>query len=184
MSRIAPMRRIRLRRVARIARDQSPPAAPPQNGAVSQTENIVNAPILVPFDGSASARRALEHAIGLAKSDPSTVHVINVELPLDEYGMVPAYLPEKKHHRLTAQRAAALLAPAAARLEKEGVAHETHVAWGEAAACIARAAKRLKCGSIVMGTRGMGAVGNLLFGSTATKLVRLSPVPVTLVKSR
>jgi nucleotide-binding universal stress UspA family protein len=30
----------------------------------------------------------------------------------------------------------------------------------------------------------MGAVGNLLFGSTATKLVHLSPVPVTLVKSR
>lgn len=35
---------------------------------------------------------------------------------------------------------------------------------------------------IVMGTRGMGALGNLALGSTATKVVHLADVPVTLVK--
>jgi nucleotide-binding universal stress UspA family protein len=35
---------------------------------------------------------------------------------------------------------------------------------------------------IVMGTRGQGAVGNLLLGSVATKVIHLSKVPVTLVK--
>ncbi|MFN5167526.1 MAG: universal stress protein [Pseudomonadota bacterium] len=35
---------------------------------------------------------------------------------------------------------------------------------------------------IVMGSRGMGALGNLAFGSVATKVVHLADVPVTLVK--
>ncbi len=33
-----------------------------------------------------------------------------------------------------------------------------------------------------MGTRGMGAVGSLVMGSVAQKVVHRSPVPVTLVK--
>ena len=142
----------------------------------------MNASILVPFDGSSCAERALEHAIDLAKAEPATVHVVNVEPFLDEYGMVPAYLPRRKNHKLTEERGEALLAPALRRLEKEKVAHEGHVVWGDATPAIARTARRLKCGSIVMGTRGMGALANLLFCSTATKLVRLSTVPVTLVK--
>jgi nucleotide-binding universal stress UspA family protein len=32
-----------------------------------------------------------------------------------------------------------------------------------------------------MGTRGMGAVGNLVLGSAATKVIHLSDVPVMLV---
>jgi nucleotide-binding universal stress UspA family protein len=33
-----------------------------------------------------------------------------------------------------------------------------------------------------MGTRGMGAIGNLVLGSVATKVIHLTEVPVTLVK--
>ena len=142
----------------------------------------MNANILVAFDGSPSAQRALELAIDLAKSEPATVHVVNVEPYLDDYGMVPAYFSPREHHRITAERGEALLAPAVKRLEQEHVEHQAHVVWGDAARAIARSARRLKCGSIVMGTRGMGALRNLLFASTATRLVRLSPVPVTLVK--
>lgn len=142
----------------------------------------MNASILVPFDGSPSAERALEHAIDLAKAEPATVHVVNVEPFLDEYGMVPVYLSRRKHHAITEERGEALIAPALERLEKEKVPHQGHVVWGDAASAIARTARRLKCGSIVMGTRGMGALRNLVFSSTSTRLVHLSPVPVTLIK--
>ena len=54
--------------------------------------------------------------------------------------------------------------------------------FGEAGETLADAARRLKCGSIVMGTRGQGAVGNLVLGSVATRVVHLAKVPVTLVK--
>jgi nucleotide-binding universal stress UspA family protein len=33
-----------------------------------------------------------------------------------------------------------------------------------------------------MGTRGLSALGDILMGSTATKVVHLSETPVTLVK--
>ena len=42
--------------------------------------------------------------------------------------------------------------------------------------------RRLKCDAIVMGTRGMTVLGNLVLGSVASKVVHLSSVPVTLVK--
>jgi nucleotide-binding universal stress UspA family protein len=47
---------------------------------------------------------------------------------------------------------------------------------------IANLARRLRCDSIVMGTRGMTALGNLVLGSLATRVVHLAGVPVTLVK--
>ena len=52
----------------------------------------------------------------------------------------------------------------------------------DAATTIARRADSLQCEGIVMGTRGMGAIANLLLGSVAAKVVHLANVPVTLVK--
>ncbi len=138
--------------------------------------------VLVPFDGSPSAGRALEHAIARANACGLAIHILNVERPLDDYGMVPAYLPAKKHRQATAARAEALLAPALQRLKRARIEHESHVVWGDVAESIDRTARRLKCESIIMGTRGMNAVGNLLLGSIATKLIHVTKVPVTLVK--
>ena len=47
---------------------------------------------------------------------------------------------------------------------------------------ITRKAEELNCDAIIMGTRGMGALGNLVMGSIATKVVHLTRLPVTLVK--
>jgi nucleotide-binding universal stress UspA family protein len=96
--------------------------------------------------------------------------------------MVGAYMTPGMHRKTTSQRAREILAPAVTRLERTRLAHEVHVAWGQPAKEIARAAKRLRCTGIVMGTRGMGATGNLLLGSTATQVVHLAKTPVTLVK--
>src|SRR5512146_1251509 len=120
---------IRLRRDAGIACDQGRHAATPHNGLVRKRRTRMNASILVPFDGSPSAERALEHAIDLVKAEPATVHVVNVEPFLDDYGMVPVYLSRRKHHAITEERGEALLAPALERLEKEHVPHQGHVVW-------------------------------------------------------
>src|SRR5512146_2937916 len=117
-------RPIRLRRDAGVARDQARFGAAPQNGLVRKRRTRMNASILVPFDGSPSAERALEHAIDLAKVEPATVHVVNVEPFLDEYGMVPVYLSRRRHHAITEERGEWLIAPALERLEKEKVPHQ------------------------------------------------------------
>ncbi|HSN19810.1 MAG TPA: universal stress protein [Usitatibacter sp.] len=137
--------------------------------------------VLVPMDGSEFALRALERAIAEAKSRGATIHLLRVIPPIDDYGMVPAYIT-REHRQLMVQRANDVLAEALRRVRRARVPCETHVLWGEIAPTIVRAARRLKCGSIVMGTRGRGATTMLLVGSVANKVVHLAKVPVTLVK--
>lgn len=138
--------------------------------------------ILVPVDGSSSSLRAARHAFAQARRRRAVVHLLNVEPPLDDYGMVGAYLSRQQHGRAMRDRAAGLLSRARRRTAPKGVRCENHAAIGDVAATIVAAARRLRCDSIVMGTRGMGAVGNLALGSVATKVVHLSRLPVTLVK--
>ncbi len=53
---------------------------------------------------------------------------------------------------------------------------------GSVAQAIVKRGEDLGCDGIVMGTRGMGAIGNLAMGSVATKVIHLTKLPVTLVK--
>jgi nucleotide-binding universal stress UspA family protein len=137
--------------------------------------------ILIPFDGSRPAQRAVEHALRLCKPG-TTLHLLNVEPDLDDYGMVRAYLTRDEHRRAMAKRARQLLDSAVRRYARRGVHWATHVAFGDPAPAIARVARRLKCRSIIMGTRGLGNVAGMLLGSVATKTVHLSRIPVTLVR--
>lgn len=138
--------------------------------------------LLVPLDGSPSSLRAARHAVAQARRCPAVIHLLNVEPPLDDYGMVGAYLSRQQHNRAMRARAAELLHRTRRRIASKRIRCETHAAIGDLAATIVATARRLGCDSIVMGTRGMSAVGNLTFGSVATKVVHLSRVPVTLVK--
>jgi nucleotide-binding universal stress UspA family protein len=63
-----------------------------------------------------------------------------------------------------------------------GVRCTGEIQVGSAAKAVVDYANRAGCDAIVMGTCGMGAVGNLLLGSIATKVLHLARVPVTLVK--
>jgi nucleotide-binding universal stress UspA family protein len=58
----------------------------------------------------------------------------------------------------------------------------TRAEIGSPAETIDRVAREVGAHQIVMGTRGLGSLGNLFLGSIATKVVRLAQVPVTLVK--
>ena len=138
--------------------------------------------ILVPVDGSRAAQRAVLHAAALGKLRGAQVILLNVQPPLPLYGMVRAYMPSDEYHAACAAHARAALDPAARLLKRKGVPCRADVVYGEPAKCIIAAARAQKCDAIVMGTRGQGAVGNLLLGSVATKVIHLAKVPVTLVK--
>ena len=60
--------------------------------------------------------------------------------------------------------------------------YEKEVLVGPVAQVLAERAQALGCDAIVMGTHGMTALGKFLMGSTASKLIHLSEIPVTLVK--
>jgi nucleotide-binding universal stress UspA family protein len=138
--------------------------------------------LLVPVDGSKNALRAVRYAAAQSRHGPVTLHIVNVEPPLDDYGMVRAYISRRQHENAVMARAAGILARATRRLRSTRVRYRTHAVIGNAPVRIADLARRLKCDSIVMGTRGMSALGNLVLGSVATKVVHLAGIPITLVK--
>jgi nucleotide-binding universal stress UspA family protein len=140
------------------------------------------AAVLVPVDGSRNSMRAIDYAVKQANGGPLTVHLLTVEPPLDDYGMISAYLSRQQHNRAMKLRAASVLQAAVTRARSRNVTCRTHMAIGNIADSIVRTARRLHCQSIVMGTRGMGPLKDLLLGSVASKVLHLARIPVTLVK--
>jgi len=134
--------------------------------------------VLVPFDGSASARRALAFLVELAGDLPALeVHLLNVQLLPLPYGDALEGLFEaaSKHAHAINRQGAELL-------ECQGIRATTHERLGDPVNEIAKAVARLGCDSIVMGTRGMNNFSNLVMGSVATRVVHEVCVPVVLVK--
>jgi len=139
--------------------------------------------IFVPMDGSDCAERALRHAVALAKRiGDSSIHVAHAhEEPLI-YGEIAVYVPRPEMERLQREQSDRLLARAEAVLRNSGVPYQKEILTGRVAQVLAERAAALGCDVIVMGTHGMTALGKFLIGSTATKIVHLSDIPVTLVK--
>lgn len=138
--------------------------------------------VLVPVDGSRNSMHAIDYAVKQARTCPMTVHLLTVEPPLDDYGMVRAYLSRQQHVKAMKLRAAGVLEQAATRVRAQNVTYNVHMAIGDVASVIVHTARRLKCDSIIMGTRGMGPLKDLILGSVASKVLHLARVPVTLVK--
>ena len=67
-------------------------------------------------------------------------------------------------------------------LDEAGIDYEARVLVGPVAEILVAHAKARRCGMIVIGSRGMGAAGNLLLGSTATKVLHLAAVPVLVAR--
>jgi len=138
--------------------------------------------ILVPIDGSEQARHALKHAIKSIKEGlQAEIHILNVQpivLPLGELPLIDADLIVKAQQ----EQAKKLIKSASTLLDKADLKYTQHTEIGPIASTIVDYAKTNACDSIVMGSRGMGALGNLVLGSIANQVVHLTEIPVTLVK--
>jgi len=137
--------------------------------------------VLVPIDGSESAERAIAYA--LAELDPTTeILLLHVIPPMRIYGEVAVYVGEAQAHQIAEAHSHEVLDPILARVRDTGRPSRSLLIEGDVAETIARVAKDQQCKSIVMGTRGLGAIASLVMGSVAMKVVHLVEVPVTLIK--
>ncbi len=137
--------------------------------------------ILVPVDGSDVALRALRVAAERVRGLEAELHVLHVE-PTMTYEELRVYVVREDLEKMRREACQRVLAAAAQVLTAEKVAHVELLRQGEVAQTIAQVAESQAMDEVVMGTRGMGALGTLLLGSVAYRVVHLVHVPVTLVK--
>lgn len=139
--------------------------------------------MLVAVDGSDNANRVVEFLAGKRQwyREPLEVHLLSVQSPLVGVNVKLFVSPESLNDYYREQGEAAL-ARAKEVLGGAGVAFVPHIGLGDPAEVIVQYAEAKGCEQIVMGSRGLGAVGSLVLGSVATKVLHLAKVPVLLVK--
>jgi nucleotide-binding universal stress UspA family protein len=137
--------------------------------------------ILVPTDGSDASRRATQHVLDLAaRGLPLEVHLLNVQPAVR--GMAASLVSQgdlESYHRDEGMKA---MAESLRQVETAGLTPHAHVGVGDPGETVLAFARQLNCDQIVMGTRGHGAVTELLLGSVARHVVAASTVPVTLLR--
>ncbi len=139
--------------------------------------------ILVPIDGSDNSMRALDHAIDTAKRSGSLeLHLMIVHPEPIIYGEIQVYVSQEKMEEMQNAHSMDMLEPAIQRVKAAGVPYTSEIVVGDTAHMIVKRAHELQSREIVMGTRGMTAIANLVMGSVATRVVHLATIPVTLVK--
>lgn len=135
--------------------------------------------ILVPYDFSEPAARALRVAVGLAARHRGTLLVMHAIPPIYPTHGRPL-LPPAAEVREVGQRLAEAVARAVKGKRLPRV--RSSVMIGPPAGCILEASG--KADSIVMGTLGRTGLPHFLLGSVAERVVRHAQVPVLTVGAR
>lgn len=169
-------------RIMPIAQTLRNPYIP--NTMTAATSSSVPRTVLVAYDDSEYAVRALRHAIELASERPNTrLHVLTVHPPPDLHGSVRIHMTPERARQMAGEHDVAVLEAARAHLlAASPVPYVLEALEGEPAEVIARRARELGSAQIVMGTHGRGRVAAAMLGSVALGVVHRSEAPVTLVK--
>jgi nucleotide-binding universal stress UspA family protein len=142
--------------------------------------------ILVPLDGSNTAQRGFEEALRLARlCDASLVllHVVEIFPMVADVASAAVWDQAITAQRENAQR---MLERAHEVARSAGIASETRLEDAAAArVCdvIVDQASDRRCDLIVMGTHGRRGIQHVFIGSDAERVVRMSAVPVLLVRA-
>lgn len=143
--------------------------------------------ILVPIDGSAIAQRGLQEALRLATLTSARIRLLHV-VDMQTFATAPgAYLtPTDELVDLLRRGGQEVLQSAIAQAAKAGVPAESVLLENlsdPVCELVVREAHEWGADLIVIGTHGRRGLGRLLLGSDAEQVLRLSPVPVLLVRT-
>lgn len=139
--------------------------------------------ILIAVDGSEHANRAIEAVAKMARSSLDLEAILLCVSPEPIfYGDYTAATIQKIEEDQKKQQDTILTKATEHARALELILGEPTRAYGVIAHEIVRVANERQVDQIAMGTRGMGAVGNMLLGSVAQRVIHQSTVPVLLVK--
>lgn len=140
--------------------------------------------ILLAVDGSKHSLAAVQSLITHADwyRDKPAVELVTVHLPVPRLPGISKFVGKAQIRAYYEQEGEALLARAKKMLDGAGIAYQARVLVGPVAETLVAHAKERRCDMIFIGTRGMGAAGNMLLGSTATRVLHLAQVPVLVAR--
>jgi nucleotide-binding universal stress UspA family protein len=135
--------------------------------------------ILVPIDFSDQSLIALEQSFNLSRLTNAELYLLHV---IDESFHLP-FLGAKEDKAIEKKAQKALEKLAEDTAKRAGIAVNTLSARGKIYDEINRAAKKLKCSFIIMGTNGSTGLKRFI-GSNALRVIREAPCPVITIKGK
>lgn len=133
--------------------------------------------IVVGYDGSPQAKKALQRAKTLAEKFGSKIYVVHVIdtaiLSLSDMFSSPTVLTNLRG------KAEQLIKEA---LETLGGNAEGKILEGDPAHEIVKFAKEMNASLIILGARGLSTIRRILMGSVSSRVVQESPIDVLIVK--
>ncbi|HEX3853811.1 MAG TPA: universal stress protein, partial [Polyangiaceae bacterium] len=142
--------------------------------------------IFVAMDGSDTSVEALEEALRIAASDRASLHVVCVvdQAPFLPYAghYDPAALIDAacKDSAKVLERAQSAITNAGLKGDVELV--ETESISDDVPSCLQRLVEQRGADLVVMGTHGRRGLRRMVLGSVAERLLRISTVPVLMVR--
>ena len=139
--------------------------------------------VLFATDFSESSDHAFEYAIMLSRKFGSKlvlIHVINE--PVDLRGFYVPHISFDKLEEEIEQGAWKVMDKFCRTHLKDYEKHECHVVPGIPYEEIIKKGEEVNADLIIMGTHGRTGFDHVLFGSTAEKVVRKSPIPVMTIR--
>jgi nucleotide-binding universal stress UspA family protein len=141
--------------------------------------------ILIPTDGSAHAKRAIEQGMALAKALGARVTFLTVVEPFHVFSLDPKHVSEARssYEQLAKAEATRVLAEADKVAQQHGIAYATAQKEHEHPhQAILDAAAKGGCDLIVMGSHGRRGALALVLGSVTAKVLAHSPLPVLIYR--
>ena len=144
------------------------------------------ASIVVGTDGSPTAARAVDQALGLARSLGASVEIVSAYAPpsaglrREEAVTAPA---DEQWMRRAREEVDATLADAVARAEAAGVAVTTHAREGDPADAILDVAEERGADLIIIGNKGRTGAKRFLLGSVPNKVSHHAPCSVLIIRT-
>ncbi len=140
--------------------------------------------ILLAVDGSKASLDAVKFVTEHADwyREKPTIELVTVHLPVPKLPRMGVAVSKAQIDKYYQEEGEQTLADAKKRLERAGMPFETRVLVGPVAETLVAHASKCGCDLLCIGSKGRSELGKALMGSTATKVLHISDVPVLLVK--
>jgi nucleotide-binding universal stress UspA family protein len=140
--------------------------------------------ILLAVDGSKASLDAVKNVIDHAGEfrEAPQIELVTVHRPVPPVRGLGAGVGKSQLERYYQEEGEKTLAAAKKLLDAAGIPYQAQVLVGDPAESIVKQCRKGRCDFVALGAKGRSALGDMLLGSTASKVLHLSDIPVLLIK--